>query len=344
MSGDSAVNPVARRRLTRQQKAAVIIGVLGVETAGPVLEQFDETSLRHFTHAMSGLKRIDATLVRATIAEFLAELTPDEDVVHGGLAKARELLEQHVAEGLLMRILDGAESPSVHNVWQKLTKVSDEALADFLTREHPQTAAVVVSKFSPEHAARILNLLEPDVACDVAVGLARATSLDRHVVEAIGDTMSRDFLAAHANEDRRSNPATRIGAIMNYTSPSIRDHILGRIESDQPEFAEEIRRKMFTVEDIPARVPSRAVAVVVRSLDQEVLLKALFVTKVEAPETVEFILGNISTRMAEQLREELGEITSVRRKDGERAQTEIIRVIRELVARGEIELVEEDEI
>ncbi len=343
MSGDSAVNRIAPRRLTRQQKAAVIIGVLGVETAGPVLEQLDETSLRHFTHAMSGLKRIDATQVRATIAEFLAELSTDEEGVRGGLAQARELLEKHVAEGLLMRILDDAESPSAHNVWQKLAKIGDEALADFLAREHPQTAAVVVSKFSPEHAAGILNLLEPDLARDVVIGLARAASLDPHVVESIGDTMSRDFLAAHANEDRKRNPADRIGAIMNYTSPSIRDHILGSIESDQPEFAEEIRRKMFTVEDIPARLPSRAVATVVRSLDQEILLKALFVTKDSAPETCEFILSNISKRMAEQLREELGEITSVRRKEGERAQAEIIRVIRELVARGEIELVEEDE-
>ncbi len=343
MSGDSATNHDPRRRLTRQQKAAVIIGVLGTETAGPVLEQFDETSLRNFTHAMSGLKRVDATQVRATISEFLAELAIDEEGIRGGLATARELLEQHVAEGLLMRILDGAESPSAHNVWQKLVKVSDEALADFLAREHPQTAAVVVSKFSPEHAARILNRLEPDLARDVVVGLARAASLDPHVVEAIGDTMSRDFLAAHANKDRSGNPATRIGAIMNYTSPSIRDHILDRIESDKPEFAEEIRRKMFTIEDIPARVPERAVATVVRSIDQEVLLKALFVTKESAPETVEFILSNISTRMSELLREELGEITSVRRKDGEKAQAEVIRVIRDLVARGEIEMAEEDE-
>jgi len=331
------------QRLTRQQKAAVIIGVLGSEAAGTVLEQLDETSLRHFTHAMSGLKRIDATQVRATIAEFLAELATDEEAIHGGLDRARGLLEQHVAAGLLMRILDDAESPSAHNVWQKLAKVGDEALADFLAREHPQTAAVVVSKFSPEHAARILNRLEPDLARDVVIGLSRAAGLDPHVVEAIGDTMSRDFLAAHANADRKRDPADRIGAIMNYTSPSIRDHILGSIESDQPEFAEEIRRKMFTVEDIPARVPRRAIAVVVRSLDQETLLKVLFTTKESAPETSEFILSNISTRMADQLREELGEITSVRRKEGEHAQTEIIRVIRELVARGEIELLDEDE-
>jgi flagellar motor switch protein FliG len=343
MSGGSGKNGAASRRLTRQQKAAVIIGILGTETAGPVLEQLDETSLRHFTHAMSGLNRIDAIQVRATIAEFLAELAQDDESVRGGLAQARGLLEEHVAEGLLMRILDDAESPSVHNVWQKLAKVGDEALADFLAREHPQTAAVVVSKFSPEHAARILNRLEPELAGDVVIGLSRAAGLDPNVIEAIGDTMSRGFLAAHAGGARKRDPADRVGAIMNYTSPSIRDHILGQIETDQPEFAEEIRRKMFTIEDIPARVPSRAVAAVVRSLDQETLLKALFVTKDSAPEVGNFILSNISKRMSEQLREDLDEITSVRRKEGERAQAEVVRIIRELVARGEIELVEEDE-
>ena len=127
----SADDP-ASRRLTRKQKAAVIIGMLGADAAGPVLERLDETSLRHFTHAMSGLSRIDATQVRATIAEFIAELSPDEDTVRGGLSHAREVLEQHVAKGLLMRILDEAESLSSHNVWQKVAKIDDEALADFL--------------------------------------------------------------------------------------------------------------------------------------------------------------------------------------------------------------------
>jgi flagellar motor switch protein FliG len=131
---------------------------------------------------------------------------------------------------------------------------------------------------------------------------------------------------------------------MNYTSPAIREHILGQIETDQPDFAEDVRRKMFTMEDIPTRVPGRAVAAVVRSLDQEVLLKALFTVKESAPGIGEFIFSNISSRMSEQLREELAEVTSVKRKDGENAQAQVIKVIRELVARGEIELVDEDDV
>jgi len=229
------------RRLSRQQKAAVIIGVLGAEAAGTVLEQLDETSLRHFTHAMSGLKRIDATQVRATIAEFLTELAHDEEVVRGGLAQARGLLEQHVGEGLLLRILDDVESPSAHNVWQKLAKVSDEALADFLAREHPQTTAVVVSKFSPEHAARILNRLDPEMARDVVIGLARVASLDPHVIEAIGDTMSRDFLATHSDADHKRNPADRVGFAAR-CSPSKTSRPVCRGAPSPPWFVRSIRK------------------------------------------------------------------------------------------------------
>jgi len=331
------------RPLTRQQKAAVIIGVLGAETAGPVLEQLGETSLRHFTHAMSGLGRIDADQVRATIAEFLGELAQDDDAIRGGLGQARELLEQHVAEGLLSRILDEAETPSAHNVWQKLTKVNEEALADFLAREHPQTAAVVISKFSPEHAARILNRLDPDLAREVVTGLPRAASLDPRIISAIGNTLSRGFLANQREDGLKRDPADKVGAIMNFTSPAMRDHILEHIEAEQPEFASEIRRKMFTMEDIPTRVHSRGAAAIVRSVEREVLLKSIYATRERAPEIGEFLLGNISSRMAEQLREELEQITNLRRKDGEDAEAEVIRVIRDLVARGEIELIEEDE-
>ncbi len=302
-----------------------------------------ELSLQHFTHAMSGLGRIDAMQVRATIAEFLGELAQNDDAIRGGLGQARELLEQHVAEGVLSRILDDAETPTAHNVWQKLTKVDEEALADFLTREHPQTAAVVVSKFSPEHAARILNRLEPDLACDVVTGLSRAASLNPNVIAAIGNTLTRDFLASQPKDGRKHSPADKLGAIMNFTSPSMRDHILSHIETEQPEFVTEIRRKMFTIEDIPSRVDKRGASVIVRSVERETLLRALYATGERASEIGEFLLGNISSRMAEQLREELKEITTLRAKDGEDAQSEVIRVIRDLVARGEIAFVEEDD-
>jgi flagellar motor switch protein FliG len=130
---------------------------------------------------------------------------------------------------------------------------------------------------------------------------------------------------------------------MNFTATGIRNHVLDRIGEQQPEFAEEIKRKMFTFEDIPHRVEPRGVAGLVRAVDQTTLLRALAGAQEGQPEAFDFIMSNMSSRAAEQLREELRDLGTVRRKDIEAAQSEVIIAIRAQVDRGEMKLVMPDE-
>ena len=336
--GAAALPGGARPALTRQQKAAIIIGALGPEAAGPLLERLDEASLRGFAEGMAQLKRIDPEVVSHTIREFLEELSRGAPRLQGGLKVARGMLAKHVDEPTLLRILDDVDVPSVHNVWRKLGRVDEDALAEFLKREHPQTAAVVLSKLSAELAARLLNRFEPDRARDVVLGITRTQSLDPRIIETIGASVSRDFLAGQNADGLRRNPAERVGAIMNFTAAEIRAHVLDYIAGTQPEFAEEIKRKMFTFEDIPARIEGRDISAVVREADRDALLRALSGARDTAPEAVDYILTNISSRMAEQLREDLRDLGRIRRKESEAAQNEIIMTIRALVDRGDIRL------
>ncbi|MEM9147638.1 MAG: FliG C-terminal domain-containing protein [Pseudomonadota bacterium] len=329
--------------LTRQQKAAIVIGVLGPEAAGPLLERLDENSLRGFAAGMARLKRIEPEVVNSVIREFLHELDRADSTIRGGLKLARGLLERHLDESTLTRILDGVDAPSVHNVWRKLAKVSEDAIAEFLKREHPQTAAVVLSKLSSEQAAGVLSRFPPDRARDVVMGITKTQNLDPRVIETIGASVSRDFLAGQNADGQRRDPAEQVGAIMNFTAAEVRTHVLDSIAEGQPDFAEEIKRKMFTFEDIPSRVETRDISAIVRNAEPDVLLRALAGSKDSMPESVDFILGNISSRMAEQLRENMGEIGKVRRKECEAAQNEIIMVIRGMVDRAEIKLVVADE-
>ncbi len=339
----AAPAPAETAELTRRQKAAIVIGVIGPDAAGPILERLDEQSLRGFAEGMATLKRIGPETVTATIREFLAELDRAGTTIRGGLKIARDILERHVDAGTLSRILDGVDAPSVHNVWRKLGQVSEEALADFLRREHPQTAAVVLSKLSAEQAAAVLSRFPPDRARDVVLGITKTQSLDPKVIETIGASVSRDFLAGQNADGVRRDPAERVGAIMNFTAVDVRTHVLDQIAATNPDFAEEIKRKMFTFEDIPARVETRDVAAIVRAVEPEVLLRALVGARETAPEAADFILSNISSRMAEQIRDNMKEIGKVRRKDSEAAQNEIILTIRALVDRAEIRLVVPDE-
>lgn len=326
--------------LTRQQKAAIVIGVLGPEAAGPLLERLDEASLRGFAEGMSKLRRVEPHVVEATIAEFVEALDTQGTALRGGLPMARGMLERHVKEGTLMRILDDVDVPSIHNVWSKLARVNEDALADFLAREHPQTAAVVLSKLSSELAASVLSRFEPDRARDIVLGITRTQNLAPEVIEAIGASVSRDFLAGQNAGGQTRDPAERIGSIMNFTAAEIRNHVLDRIAASQPDFAEQIKRKMFTFEDIPDRLEARDVTPVLRAVEQDVLLRALAGAEQTAPEAREFLMANISSRMADQIRGALEEVGTVRRKEAEEAQNAVIQAIRELERAGEIRLVQ----
>lgn len=339
-------NPVADPSMTSSspalspsKKAAIIIGALGIDAAGPILEQMDESALRNFAGAMSKLHRIGPELVSETITEFLSEIDQIEQTINGGLENARVLLEQYVNEATLARIMDDADLPSVHNVWRKLGKVDDQALTEFLGREHPQTASVVLSKLAPEQAARVLSGLEPEKAREIVFGLTKTSGLDANVIEAIGSSVSRDFLSKQSQQTSVLKPADRVGAIMNYSGGELRKEILEYLDETKPEFAADVKRKMFTFEDIPARIAKRDLAAVVRAADQESLLKALAGAAENSPETQEYILSGISSRVAEQIREELEELGKVKIREAEEAQTEIVKTIRALEGAGELVLI-----
>ncbi|MEL7173428.1 MAG: hypothetical protein AAFN05_10760, partial [Pseudomonadota bacterium] len=131
---EALAEAAARRRSPRDgsdglngaEKAAIVIGALGTEAAGPILEMLDESALRAFTAAMVRLRRVEPTVVRNVIAEFLDALREQDTIVRGGLNRTREVLQPYVNDGLLTRLLDDIDSPSTSNVWKKLGKVNEE--------------------------------------------------------------------------------------------------------------------------------------------------------------------------------------------------------------------------
>ena len=330
------------RALNRAEKAAVVLSVLGVERAGPILEQFSEGALRSFAIAMSRLGNIPPETVLAVITEFLADLDRHDLTVDGGIEEAREMLRDYVNEATLLRIMDDAVGPSASNVWQRLAKVDETALIDFLSHEHAQTAAVVLSRLSPEHAAQLLSGMEVEFARDVALGLGRAAALDPGVIEAIGLSLGRDFLAKQRGTSP-VRPAERIGSIMNFTTETVRRAVLGRFEEIDPDLAAEVKRRLFTFADIPTRLEARDVTAVVRAVDRETLLKALAGAADNAQKSADFLLASISSRVADQIREELADVGRVRTREAEDAQNAILKEIRALEKAGEITLLGEDD-
>ena len=171
----------------------------------------------------------------------------------------------------------------------------------------------------------------------------RMKTLGASSVEMIGTSIGKSLFAGRVNAATLT-PAERVGAIMNYTASQVRDQVIGQIEQVDPDYSEDVKRNMFTFEDIEHRVARNEVSAVVRAVDSEIMVKALAGAEVTAPGSKKFILGNISSRMAEMIEEEIKAAGKISRKDSDAAQAEVIKTIRELEAVGEIYLIiEKDE-
>jgi flagellar motor switch protein FliG len=234
------------------------------------------------------------------------------------------------------------EGPSGRTIWEKLSNCSDEAVANFLKLEHPQTAAVVVSKLRADKAARVLERFSPAFARDVMLRLGRVHRLDSSVLEDVKKILYRDFLGTLRREQATRKPADVIGNMMNFVSSDPRGELLEHLKEARPELAEEVQRVMFTFPDIATRVNPREVGAVLKEVDNDIMMTALKTARAATPRVVEFILTNISKRMAAQIEEDIESMPPIKARDGETAQAEVIRTIQAMAARGDIQLIEPD--
>ena len=328
--------------LTRAQKAAVILCLLDKDGAAPVFEKLDEEAIKSFVSVMARLGQIDGATVRSIVSEFLRELARNEESVHGGARVAMTMIGNYLGDAAAAKFSEGLDLHAEKDIWKRMSLVNPRILAEFITREHPQASAVILSKLPPEHAGKVISEMAPEEVQQIFLFFKRMKTLGARSVDMIGTSIGKSLFAGRVNATTLT-PAERVGAIMNYTASQLRDDVISQIEEQDPEFSEAVKRNMFTFGDIETRVARNEVSVIVRAVESEILVKALAGAETTAPGTKKFILANISSRMAEMIVEEIKEAGNVKRKDADEAQAEIIKTIRELELAGEITLIKDEE-
>ena len=158
------------------------------------------------------------------------------------------------------------------------------------------------------------------------VGIALAEQLDTRPVRAFSD-----------------GPVDRVGAILNYSPATVRNQVLDGLDVEDADFAEKVRKAIFTFANIKDRVADRDIPRIQRDIDQSDLLIAIAGAEGEDVATVDFIMDNISQRLADSLRAEAAEKKGVTTADAEAAMMRIVNTVRALESSGEIFLVAKDE-
>lgn len=327
------------------QKAAIVLVSLGPENASQILTELGEDRLKRFVKTLHNMPEVSARMTEEVIGEFLHKLE-DSSSVAGGAEGAHRFLSAALDDDRATKLINEVTAAS-RPVWSVLADVDDEQIAAWLRGEHPQVAAIALSRLAPVKAARVLEKFDDDERQDVVLRMSSAAAAEGSVAERIGEAISRDFLPKVRKNASRKDPADLIAGVMNHVTGDVRDRLLEQMNGTAPDLTGAVRKKMFTFEDIPTRLSSRDVGLVLRQVEESTLLVALRVSSEKNPDLLEFIFSAIPKRLGERLREEMGEIDPPSKRAGEAAQGEITAAITALRDSGALKFLstesEEDE-
>ncbi|WP_253949259.1 flagellar motor switch protein FliG [Mangrovicoccus sp. HB161399] len=328
--------------LTQKRKAAIIVRVLMQEGAELQLAELPESLQEELTHEMGAIRQIDSATLDEVIEEFLEELGSVGMTFPGGLAGALDALDGMISPSTAARIRKQAGVPIHKDPWGAIQGLETERLVEVMDGEAEEVAAVILSKLPVPKAAEILGKMEGPKARRIAFAISQTTGIDPETVQTIGTAIATQ-LASKPAMAFSDGPVQRVGAILNSTAALTRDDVLEGLEEKDAGFAEEVRKAIFTFSNIPTRIDPRDIPKITRAVDQSVLVTALGGAQGNDAKAGEFILDNMSQRMAQALRDEVNELGKVKAKDAEEAMGNIVAAIREMEAAGELLLLGDEE-
>jgi flagellar motor switch protein FliG len=339
-----ATRDVTTRHLSARQKAAVIVRYLIGEGAKIPLVQLPEHMQQLLAEQMGTMRLIDRNTLDAVVSEFLDQLDSVGLAFTGGLEGALSVMDGHISHSAASRLRRKAGVNSKTDPWERLVTLAVPVLLPVIEDEAVEVAAVVLSKLPVAKAADMLGKLPGEKARRIAFAVSLTGNIDPETVRRIGVAVLNQIDSSPPRAFE-TGPVERVGAILNVSPALTREDVLQGLETEDARFAEQVRKAIFTYVHIPTRIQPRDVPKITRIVDQAVLVTAMAYSmgKPDLEISTEFILANISQRMAQAIREEVESRGAIKDKEGEEAMGAIIVAIRELQASGEVVMIVEEE-
>jgi len=314
------------------QKAAILLIALGPEKSSMIFKHLKEDEIEDLTLEIANTKSVSIETKNKVINEFYEVCLAQQYIAEGGIGYAKELLEKALGADKAMDVIGKLTASLQVKPFEFVKKTDASQLLNFIQDEHPQTIALILSYLSAAQSAQILGALAPEKQADVARRIATMDRTSPDVIKEV-ERVLESKLSSLVNQDY-----TIIGGvdavvdILNTVDRGTEKHIMETLEIEEPELADEIRKKMFVFEDI-LLLDDRSIQRVLRDVDNNDLAIAC---KGSAEEVQNAIFNNMSKRLAEMIREDMEFMGPVRMKDVEEAQQKIVNIIRKLEDSAEI--------
>jgi flagellar motor switch protein FliG len=319
-------------QLTGRQKAAILLITLGPEVSAQVFKHLRDEEIEQLTLEIANVRKVDSSEKEAILTEFHEICLANEYISEGGIAYAKEVLEKALGSQKAIDILNRLTATLQVRPFDFARKADPAQILNFIQNENSQTIALVLSYLQSEQASVILSSLPQEKQADVAKRIAMMDSTSPEVISQVEKVLEQKLSSTVTQDYTNAGGIEAIVQILNGVDRGTERTILDSLEIQDPELAEEIKKRMFVFEDI-VNLDNRSIQRIIRDIENADLQLAL---KVASEEVREVIFKNMSKRMADTFREEMEYMGPVRLRDVEEAQTRIVSTIRRLEETGEI--------
>ncbi len=305
---------------------------IGSEISSKVFKYLSQEEIESLTFEIAKLETITSELKDNVLLEFKELMMAQEFIQKGGIDYARELLEKSLGTQKAVDIINNLGSALQSRPFEFVRRADPANILNFIQQEHPQTIALILSYLDPQKASFILSSLPTEVQTNVARRIALMDRTSPEVVREVERVLEKKLASLSSEDYTSAGGVDNVVEIINMADRKTEKFIIESLEEEDPELAEEIKKKMFVFEDI-VLLDDRSIQRVLREIDGQELAKAL--KSVDIP-VQEKIFKNMSKRAASMLKEDMEFLGPTRRKDVEESQQKIVSLIRKLEEQGEI--------
>jgi flagellar motor switch protein FliG len=321
-----------KTQLSGRQKAAIFLVSLGSEVSAEIFKHLREDEIEQLTFEIARLDRIEPEERDKVLQEFQEMMMAQEFIQNGGIDYARDVLERALGTQKAIDIVNRLTSSLQVRPFDFIRRTDPSHLLNFIQGEHPQTIALILAYLDSQKSAQILSGLSHQIQADVAKRIAQMDRTSPDVLREVERVLERKLSTLASEDFTSAGGIDAIVEVLNNVDRGTEKIIIEALEEEDPELAEEIKKRMFVFEDI-VLLDDRSIQKVLREVDTQDLARAL---KGVDAEVQEKIYRNMSKRASSLLREDMDFMGPIRLRDVEESQQKIVNIIRKLEESGDI--------
>jgi len=315
--------------LSGQDKAGLLLSSLGMNITQLIFQNMKDNDVKRMINAMSNVKRAPIWMVKRVLEDFYKQLNEENDLLFAE-NRGRDFIINTLGEDRAKQLLGQIVEVGQTNTLESLELVDTRTLSNFLINEHPQTIALIVAHLAPDRKVDVLRRLPEGLQAEVVLRVANLDYVSPELISQLDDVLKTELSTLGSIDTNQLGGVEPIADMLNLMDKNTEKNIMSRVEEKDPELAEEIRKLMFTFEDL-MYVDDKGIQNLLREVDNGKLVIAM---KTAPDEIKQKLFKNMSNRAATLLKEDLEALGPTKLSDVEKAQAEMVQKVKELEAQG----------